>query len=57
MSCCDQIILENSPKIFNWLTPVSQKPDPFLMDRNHAYITPDNSVYVLSFDGLSPIRL
>lgn len=38
------------PKEDTWLVPVESVPDPFFMDRHHAYITKDNRVYVLSED-------
>lgn len=55
MSCgCYEIRLQGEqfcqdcmPDEFSWLVSVDSKPDPFLMDRNHAYITPDNTVFVL----------
>lgn len=45
------------PDELSWLVPVTEKPDPFLMDRVHAYITPDNVVYVLSHDRTRAIEL
>lgn len=55
MSCgCYEISLQGEqycqgcmPDEYSWLVSVDSKPDPFLMDRNHAYITPDNTVFVL----------
>lgn len=38
------------PSEDTWLVPVEEVPDPFFMDRHHAYITKDNRVYVLSED-------
>jgi hypothetical protein len=38
------------PSEDTWLVPVEEVPDPFFMDRHHAYITKDNKVYVLSED-------
>lgn len=35
------------PDEFSWLIRVNEKPDPFFMDSSHAYITPDNTVFVL----------
>lgn len=35
------------PDEFSWLIRVDTQPDPFLMDSSHAYITPDNTVFVL----------
>lgn len=35
------------PDEFSWLILVNEKPDPFFMDSSHAYITPDNTVFVL----------
>lgn len=40
-----------------WLVPVDKVPDPFLMDRVHAYVTPDNKVYALSHDRLRAIEI
>lgn len=40
-----------------WLVPVDKVPDPFLMDRVHAYITPDNKVYALSHDRLRAVEV
>ena len=45
------------PDAFHWLVPVSKEPDPFLMDRNHAYIDPNNIIYVLSRDGVRAIKI
>lgn len=45
------------PDEFTWLLPVDEKPDPFFMDRNHAYITPDNTVYVLDHTRTKVIPL
>lgn len=52
-----QYCQECLPSIFEWLVPVKDVPDPFLMDRNHAYITPDNSVYVLDHDRVVPLDI
>lgn len=38
------------PSEDTWLVPVEEVPDPFFMDRHHAYITKDNRVYILSED-------
>ena len=56
MSCgCNKTTLQGKqycqdcmPDDYHWLVPVSKKPDPFLMDRHHAYIMPNNTIYVLS---------
>ena len=45
------------PDEFHWLVPVSKEPDPFLMDRNHAYIDPNNIIYVLSRDRVRAIKI
>ena len=45
------------PDEFHWLVPVSKEPDPFLMDRNHAYIGPNNIIYVLSRDRVRAIKI
>ena len=45
------------PDEFHWLVPVSKEPDPFLMDRNHAYIDPNNVIYVLSRDRVRAIKI
>ena len=45
------------PDAFHWLVPVSKEPDPFLMDRNHAYIDPNNIIYVLSRDRVRAIKI
>ena len=45
------------PDEFHWLVPVSKEPDPFLMDRNHAYIDPNNIIYILSRDRLRAIKI
>ncbi len=45
------------PDEFHWLVPVSKEPDPFLMDRNHAYIDPNNIIYILSRDRVRAIKI
>lgn len=45
------------PDEFEWLVKVSKEPDPFLMDRTHAYITPDNTVWVLDYERLKAVPL
>lgn len=45
------------PDEFDWLVKVSKEPDPFLMDRTHAYITPDNTVWVLDYERLKAVPL
>lgn len=45
------------PDAFHWLVPVPKEPDPFLMDRNHAYIDPNNIIYVLSRDRVKAIKI
>lgn len=71
MSCCNckGVEIRNNDKDLStfcqdcmpdgnsWLVPVDKVPDPFLMDRVHAYITPDNKVYVLSHDRLRAIEV
>ena len=52
-----QYCQECMPDEFHWLVPVSKEPDPFLMDRNHAYIDPNNIIYVLSRDRLRAIKI
>ena len=65
MSCgCNKTNLQGTqycqecmPSEFHWLVPVSKEPDPFLMDRNHAYIGPNNIIYVLSRDRVRAIKI
>lgn len=65
MSCeCNRTKLQGKqycqdcmPDECHWLVPVSKKPDPFLMDRNHAYIMPNNTIYVLSHDRTQVIDI
>ena len=65
MSCgCNKITLQGKqycqdcmPDEYQWLVPMSKEPDPFLMDRNHAYIMPDNTIYVLSHDRTKAIDI
>ena len=52
-----QYCQECMPDEFHWLVPVSKEPDPFLMDRNHAYIDPNNIIYVLSRDRVRAIKI
>ena len=52
-----QYCQECMPDEFHWLVPVSKEPDPFLMDRNHAYIGPNNIIYVLSRDRVRAIKI
>ena len=52
-----QYCQECMPDEFHWLVPVSKEPDPFLMDRNHAYIDPNNIIYILSRDRLRAIKI
>ena len=52
-----QYCQECTPDEFHWLVPVSKEPDPFLMDRNHAYIDPNNIIYILSRDRLRAIKI
>ena len=65
MSCgCNKTTLQGKkycqdcmPDEYHWLVPVSKKPDPFLMDRHHAYIMPNNTIYVLSHDRTQAIDI
>lgn len=65
MSCgCNKTTLQGKqycqecmPDAFHWLVPVTKEPDPFLMDRNHAYIMPNNTIYVLSHDRTQAIDI
>lgn len=65
MSCeCNRTKLQGKqycqdcmPDECHWLVPVSKEPDPFLMDRNHAYIMPNNTIYVLSHDRTQAIDI
>ena len=52
-----QYCQECMPDEFHWLVPVSKEPDPFLMDRNHAYIDQNSIIYILSRDRLRAIKL
>lgn len=45
------------PDEYSWLIRVNEKPDPFLMDNSHAYITPNNTVYVLDHTRSKAIPL
>ena len=65
MSCgCNKTTLQGKkycqdcmPDEYHWLVPVSKEPDPFLMDRHHAYIMPNNTIYVLSHDRTQAIDI
>ena len=65
MSCgCNKTTLQGKqycqdcmPDDYQWLVPMSKEPDPFLMDRHHAYIMPDNTIYVLSHDRTQAIDI
>ena len=65
MSCgCNKTTLQGKqycqdcmPDEYHWLVPVSKEPDPFLMDRHHAYIMPNNTIYVLSHDRTKAIDI
>ena len=65
MSCgCNKTTLQGKkycqdcmPDEYHWLVPVSKEPDPFLMDRHHAYIMPNNTIYVLSHDRTQTIDI
>lgn len=65
MSCgCNRTTLQGKqycqdcmPDEYHWLVPVSNEPDPFLMDRHHAYIMPNNTIYVLSHDRTQAIDI
>lgn len=52
-----QYCQECMPDETSWLVPVDSVPDPFMMDRIHAYITPDNTVWVLSKDRTRAVSL
>ena len=54
---CKKYCQECMPDEFHWLVPVPKEPDPFLMDRNHAYIDPNNIIYVLSHDRTRAIKI
>lgn len=45
------------PDELQWLVPIKETPDPFLMDRHHAWITPDNGVYVLDHEGTKAVKI
>ena len=45
------------PDEVTWLVPTNGEPDPFFMDRHHAYIAPNNEVYVLSHDRTRALGL
>ena len=65
MSCgCNKTTLQGKkycqdcmPDEYHWLVPVSKEPDPFFMDRHHAYIMPNNTIYVLSHDRTQAIDI
>ena len=65
MSCgCNKTTLQGKkycqdcmPDEYHWLVPVPKEPDPFLMDRHHAYIMPNNTIYVLSHDRTQAIDI
>ena len=65
MSCgCNKTTLQGKkycqdcmPDEYHWLVPVTKEPDPFLMDRHHAYIMPNNTIYVLSHDRTQAIDI
>lgn len=40
-----------------WLVNKAEKPEPFYADKNHAYIDPKNSVWILSHDRSEMIKL
>ena len=52
-----QYCQECMPDEFHWLVPTNGEPDPFFMDRHHAYIAPNNEVYVLSHDRTRALGL
>ena len=65
MSCgCNKTTLQGKqycqdcmPDEYHWLVPVAKEPDPFFMDRHHAYIMPNNTIYVLSHDRTQAIDI
>ena len=65
MSCgCNKTSLQGTqycqecmPDELTWLVPTNGEPDPFFMDRHHAYITPNNEVYLLSHDRTRALGL
>lgn len=65
MSCgCNRTTLQGKqycqdcmPDEYHWLVPVAKEPDPFFMDRHHAYIMPNNTIYVLSHDRTQAIDI
>ena len=65
MSCeCNRTTLQGKqycqdcmPDEYHWLVPVSKEPEPFFMDRHHAYIMPNNTIYVLSHDRTQAIDI
>ena len=65
MNCgCNKITLQGKKYCqdcmldeYHWLVPVSKEPDPFFMDRHHAYIMPNNTIYVLSHDRTQAIDI
>lgn len=65
MSCgCNKTNLQGTqycqecmPDEVTWLVPTNGEPDPFFMDRHHAYIMPNNTIYVLSHDRTKAIDI
>lgn len=65
MSCgCNKTNLQGTqycqecmPDEVTWLVPTNGEPDPFFMDRHHAYIMPNNTIYVLSHDRTQAIDI
>ena len=49
-NCC-------GPSACKWLLAVDELPSVVDADANHAYITPDNKVYVLSYDRSKMIQI
>ncbi|WP_277294030.1 hypothetical protein [Streptococcus hyointestinalis] len=49
-NCC-------GPNACKWLLAVDELPSIVDADANHAYITPDNRVYVLSYDRSKMIQI
>lgn len=46
-----------NPLASNWLIPVKSVPPVEMASRRFAYITPDDSVWVMKFDGTDMIRI
>lgn len=65
MSCgCNKTNLQGTqycqecmPDGLTWLVPTNGEPDPFFMDRHHAYIATNNEVYLLSHDRTRALGL